>query len=932
MQTQDDSQRRSELRIAFLKHLPQRVDHLVARARAFCDSGWDINGQALLTEDLKRLAGAAGTHGAIESSQLMLSVDAILADCLQRESVPDDSETAQLISLLDELSPKGREVPQATRPAAPANAHDAFDSTRIEVPPANYWRRWASDAPEPVAQQAATTASVSSAPEPPPEFSAAELAHALSEDSATSADVVNVTTRAAEPLARGPSDAPVLSPRQATRSPAPSKPVNAPKAAAKPKPAPPSPKKTNNSALVVGGRIYHLSDASELSVELDQQLETMGYELELLDTADELKEVLAALPPDLVIVDSGFVADIESIGTVLRSTRERTTSALPLILISDDDSVPVKLAARRGGADSLMIRPRGADEVIAKLQSLLQGEVEDVFKVMIVEDDRSQALFAESILRNAGMETRVVLEAFDVLTAMEEFRPDMVLMDFYMPECDGTELTALIREREEFLQTPIVFLSGESDVDKQYDALEAGGDDFLSKPIRPKHLIAAVSNRVKRARARLKKAAERDPRDPASGLYFRSHVLESLAGMVALPDIRDQAGGVLFIDLDGLSQLRERIGLTGVERLLTQTGRLLVDHVAADEQVTRFSDGCFIVLCPRHTDAALESHAISLRATLASHAFEVDGRPVRLRPSIGICAIRHDFVDAGRLLNTSERLAKDARSTERSVLAYEPPKSEEQAREDSLVQTIRDAIQNDSFELLYQPIVAVQGGEDPQYQTLVRLRETSGQLLAAGQVLPVAEAHGLMADIDRWVMAHALRVIEARRGEGQSLRLFVNQSASTMVAADQIEWVTNQLKMRGVPGDSLVVELTLADVETRLEAVNQFCRGLLPLGVGFCLSQTDASDITALVLEKLPVAYIKLANKYVTNNQSAESKKELSQLVNRAQSRDLKVIAQRVEDAQAAATLWMSGIDFVQGNLVQPAGRELKFDFQSAVL
>ena len=101
MQLHDDSQRRSELRLAFLKHLPQRVDHLVARARAFCESGWDINGQALLTEDLQRLAGAAGTHGAIEASQLMLSVDAILADCLLRESVPDDAGTAQLASLLE---------------------------------------------------------------------------------------------------------------------------------------------------------------------------------------------------------------------------------------------------------------------------------------------------------------------------------------------------------------------------------------------------------------------------------------------------------------------------------------------------------------------------------------------------------------------------------------------------------------------------------------------------------------------------------------------------------------------------------------------------------------------------------------------------------------------------------------------------------------
>jgi diguanylate cyclase (GGDEF)-like protein len=968
MHAHNDSQQRAELRLAFLKHLPNRVENLARRARHFCESGWDINGLALLFEDIQRLAGAAGTHGALEVSQQLGSIEAVLDAALADEVLPDAASNERLIALLEALAPV---IPVPTTRNQPATSGNngagsslgqATDSTRVEMPPASYWRRWSSDATPPVPIRAPSPAAITgtiSSGGSGLGVSEAELEAALAAGSTSSLEIVSSsvladTTTGAAPAAASANRAPATVVataigRPAGATPAASEPARprvtaaevAAKAAAavsrnstvaKPPVTPAPAAKRPVIQTRASGRIYHLSDSSALSVELDQQLETIGYELELLESADELKEVLAALPPDLVIVDASFVGDIEDIGPVLKSTRERTSARLLLMVLSMEDSVPVRLAARRAGADALLIKPRNIEEVIAKLQSLMEGSTEETYRILIVEDDRSQALFAESILRNAGMEARVVLEAFEVLKAMEEFQPDMVLMDLYMPDCDGTELTALIREREEFLQTPIVFLSGESDVDKHYDALEAGGDDFLSKPIRPKHLIAAVSNRIKRARALQRKVAERDPRDPRTGLYFRSHVLDRLSELLAAAGVRDSAGGILFIDLDGLPQLREKLGLSGIERLLTDTAQVLVGALGDNQLATRFSDGGFIVLCPDLADAELEMHAVALRVTLASHAFDIEGRPVRLRPSIGICALRFGFADAGAVLNAAERLSREARANERGVRSFEPPKRSEQTQADAMVATIRKAIERDSFELLYQPIVAVQGGNESQYQTLVRLRDDNGTLLAAGQFLPIAESHDLIVDIDRWVLAQAMRVIDMRRAEGLPVKLFVNQSASTLVTPDQADWVIAQLKTRGVPGASLVIELTLDNVEAHVEAVQTFCNRLVPLGVGFCLSRLESGDIADLVLERLPVSFIKLAPKYVSNSQSQALKTDLAKLVDRAHRKGLMVVAQRVEDAQAAATLWMSGIDFIQGNLVQPADKSLAFDFQAAVL
>ena len=284
------------------------------------------------------------------------------------------------------------------------------------------------------------------------------------------------------------------------------------------------------------------------------------------------------------------------------------------------------------------------------------------------------------------------------------------------------------------------------------------------------------------------------------------------------------------------------------------------------------------------------------------------------------------------MLNAAERCAREARGSESGVLRFDPPQRGEAEAEDSLTALVRQAIDRDGFELLFQPIVAVQGSEESQFQTLLRLRDDQGRLHTAAEIIPIAERADLMADVDRWVMSQAMRMIELRRQAGNQVRLFVNQSATTLASAGHADWIAHQLRVRNIRGSELTLELTLEDVDTYLDAVVAFCEALIPTGVHFCLSRFETGSRGDVVLEKLPVDFVKLSARYLATLQTQGTRDALRGIVDRAHRRGLQVIAQRVEDAQSAATLWMSGVDYIQGNLVQQAGRELNFDFQSAVL
>ena len=890
MHAQDDeSQKRTELRLAFLRHLPGRTEQLARRARRFCRDGWDINGLSLLQQDLQRLAGASGRYGELEASEQLHALDTLLAGFLANEALPDAAAGEQVQALLERLSPAlAAGAPPAAAMAAgtaPVPAGGDAGSEHFDAAPPQYWRRWVGDAP-------------------PPEHPAGPAADAgaVGEDDAS--DIAVAATVATSTVAATPRK-PAASPARAP----------APVAAAAP-----------------AWRIYHLTDADGLALELDQRLESLGFELELLETSAELMEILGALAPDLVLVGASFQHELEEIGGVLRATRERTGARLPLLALASEDTVPLRLAARRAGADALLINPKSVDDVVARVRELLDPDREAAFRILIVEDDRAQGLFAESILRNAGMEPLVVDDAFQVLDTMQRFAPDLVLMDLYMPGCDGTELTALIREREEFLHTPIVFLSGESDQEKHFAALDAGGDDFLAKPIRPKYLIAAVNNRVRRARALQKRAERHDPRDPGTGLYDRAFALDRINEALGADNVRDAPGGVLFVEIDGAAQLRDRLGLSVTEQVFADVASLVQAELGGHGIAARFGDGGFVLVCTALDDARLDALATGLRAAIAGHAFSAGNRALRLRGSIGICAFRHGFADAAALLNAAERSTREARAHDTGVHRFEPPRRAEQELESALITLLRDAVEGDAFELLYQPIVAVQGGEQAQYQTLVRLRDDAGRLHLAAEIVPLAERADLIVDLDRWVLTQALRVIEQRHAEHRPVRLFVSQSPQTLGMRDQGDWLAGQVEARKLPNGTLILELRADEVGGQLASVHAFCAAMVPHGVQFCLSNFELDAEREQLLEQLPVDFVKLAPKYLRAADAQAVRDELRSAVDAAHRRGIEVIAQRVEDAQAAATLWMSGIDFIQGNLVQQAGRALEFDFQAAVL
>lgn len=880
-------------RESLIQQIPNRAGALRRRGEQLCQNDWDINAALVLAEDAEALASTCRVLRSTQIAARLENVAECLWDLLDPPVIPDEDarkDMHDLLRALDLGNEGGADQPSNESQHAHLQANLAeFDNgyPLLTRPPAQYWKKFGGpeslpaparvESPAPAQVEPPPPAPVSAeapppvpAPEPPID-SASRALHSVTEDVAATSAATEV------------SDA-------------------------------------RNLAC-------HLGDHTSISSDIDLQLRAEGYELDRLRGVDGLKVTLSRTAPALIVLGSAHSGVIEEIGALVQSARARSKQRIMFIALSAQAiDLAARLRAMRSGCDVFMVEPERADEVLARVRELKGAEDADPYRIMIVEDDRSQALFAESILRKNGMQAIAVNEASVVLDKLDEFHPDLILMDLNMPVCDGMELTALIREREAYITTPIVFLSGEGDTEKHFAALSIGGDDFLTKPIAPRHLIAAVKSRVKRARMVDSRRRPSTAREPVKGLHDSAQLSRRLAEMLAMEDAATRAGGLIHLELADARNLAQQLSGSAMRELLESLTRHLASRIGGNDMLARCGEHGFLLLNPDRTAAALEAFARELREGIAAESFGNPTHPLSIDVLAGICPFAIAAGDAKAMIDAAEEALVTARAPgSRGIVVS--TRETGKAGSAHIADVIRGALDKSSFRVLFQPIISLQGNAEEQFQALLRLPAEDERIYAASEVIPVAEEAGLIAEVDRWMIQSCLNTIAEHLREGRNLRLFVSQSSSSVCEHDAIEWMRATLDSQRIPANQISIELRMADAVDALSPYVAYCLGMKQLGVSLTLSGFEAGEQGSELLRHLPVDYVKLSARY-TRTGDESIRLELRRLVEFAHANDRLVIAPRVEEARVAAALWSSGIDLIQGNFVREAARDTTFDFQ----
>jgi diguanylate cyclase (GGDEF)-like protein len=306
--------------------------------------------------------------------------------------------------------------------------------------------------------------------------------------------------------------------------------------------------------------------------------------------------------PTIVLVDAVGL-DLPALVAQVKTLRGQFSAShiVGLNLGGDFESLQQALSA---GCDACFAAGTQHSVIIARIVKLCGNEEEPPYRVLVVEDSKTAGAMIRRTLSESGMESLAITRPQDVLTALAQFKPDLVLMDMYMPGCTGVEVTRVIRQHAEFLSTPVVYLSGDSNVALQVDALRLGGDHFLTKPFNPVILNAVVKSKIDRYRTLRRTMLH----DSLTGLLNHTTSKQQLQSAINAARLDGSTLCVAMIDIDHFKSVNDTYGHPMGDHVIRSVAWLLKQRVRKSDAVGRYGGEEFVVVLPGST--AEQAHAV----------------------------------------------------------------------------------------------------------------------------------------------------------------------------------------------------------------------------------------------------------------------------------------------------------------------------------
>jgi diguanylate cyclase (GGDEF)-like protein len=663
--------------------------------------------------------------------------------------------------------------------------------------------------------------------------------------------------------------------------------------------------------------IYYLGrDASTLK-DLGRRLKTQHANLLHFERPAELAAAARSGLPGVLVLELALVPRDAALVGFLAELLGAADRAPQLICIAESDGIELRLQAVRAGARAFFLAPVDPAELAAKVMQVQGLSGQDPSRILIVEDEQSQAMYVAMLLTNVGMTVRTVSEPLRVLSALAEFRPDLILMDLYMPDASGAELTAIIRDHDQFYDTPILIVSNETDADKQIAAMLVGSDGFITKPVHRQHLIATIEHRIRMTRWLRERRAAIAKRGSPLGMLDKDYFIRVVERAVRDGSANAAGAGILMVELDSTQQIMDRLGLSGTEKLLTYVERQLGRHLAGADAATRYGEFTYAVLARRKDRVALVELGEKLQRIIAGPSADLGVNSAVTTASVGIGLFQPPPEDALAMLARAERTCAKARQSGGDRVEIWAP--QEGRSEDKIEGLITRAVQSDGFVLLFQPVVALGQAVGPHYEAQLRLRAPDGELLPPRAFFPIAERSGLMMAIDRWVMDNALDTLHDQRIRHPDLRVLVHQSMSTVCRKDWLPWFREQLMRRELTRARPVLQFQMRDVRAAIEIARVLFGVLQRAGVHICLGNVTNSPSEIELVGRLGVAMVKLSIHTLAHSDG----KVLTELVHHLHDRGSLVVATGIEDQETVTRVWSCRADFIQGNYVQMAREDI---------
>ncbi|WP_326544067.1 putative bifunctional diguanylate cyclase/phosphodiesterase [Pseudorhodoferax sp.] len=402
--------------------------------------------------------------------------------------------------------------------------------------------------------------------------------------------------------------------------------------------------------------------------------------------------------------------------------------------------------------------------------------------------------------------------------------------------------------------------------------------------------------------------------DAITGLPDRAAFEQALDDAVHGCDARQHTLAVVYIGLDNFRLVNEGYGHAVGDALLAQVPPRLRQAVPAMVGAMRNAGDEFVLLLPGDGEAA-GAAAQRLRDALRQ-PFRVDGVPLTVDVSIGIALYPRHGARARLVLQAAAAMRSVKQAGGGAHAEFEPAMGVDMRQQAELLRDLRHAVELQALQLVYQPKVDARTRQVTGAEALLRWHDERRGVVSPAVFVPLAEKHGIIAGIGRWVIEEACRQAAAWRDQGLWLRVAVNVSGQQLRQDDWVEHLVASLRQHQVPPSRFTVEITESVAMEDTGVTREAFERLRQAGVHVAIDDFGTGHSSLASLRKLPAAELKIDRAFITDlDSSGHARAIVSTVVHMAHELDLRVVAEGVEtDAQRDWLLHM-GCDELQGYL-----------------
>lgn len=418
--------------------------------------------------------------------------------------------------------------------------------------------------------------------------------------------------------------------------------------------------------------------------------------------------------------------------------------------------------------------------------------------------------------------------------------------------------------------------------------------------------------------------------DVLTGLINRGRMLDLLEDALERARLGAPAS-FAYLTIDRYPALLAELGIGAMDELLVALADRLREHFGTLATLARFADDAFAALLPQAADASLDTAFERLLGRQERQPLTIAGRALAISYSIGVVGLDTHVKSAGDLVDRAHRSARQiAQRGGNACKRYDPAEElAAAANRGNLVAMVKQALQQNSFRLLFQPVIGLRGGSHEYYEALLRLINPQGEEVSPTEFARTARDSGLSGQIDRWVISQAVRQLGEHRARGHGTRIFVHLSGATLDDLELLPWLAKTLQNQNLAAEAVIFQLTEDDLLANPTQGLAMVQRLRRQGHQVAISGFAGSSQPLAALRLLVPDYAKLSSTLIRDLGQPEHQERLKAMVAELNEQSVLTIAPFVESASVLAQLWQVGVHFIQGYYLQEPSQAMDYEFQA---